>query len=85
MKNVIIINSDDHGFVGVAQNYKNAIDCLLEWSGYKLYYHLKDDLDRWDYLTGESEEDFEEIYDLNIEEFNKKFEGSYYLQIEPLW
>jgi len=85
MKNVIIINSNDHGFVGVAQNYKNAIDCLLEWSGYELYYHPEDDLDSWDYLTGESEEDFEEIYDLNIEEFNRKFEGAYYLQIEPLW
>lgn len=79
--NVIIAMSDDHGIIGVAKSYKSAIDCLLDWTGNELCYH--NDLDGYNYLT--NKEDFDKIYNLDIEEFNKKFEGIYSLQIEPLW
>ena len=82
MNNVIVINSDDYGVMGVAQNYKTAIDCLLDWTGHELCYY-DNNLHDFVYLT--NEEDFKEIYNLSIDEFNEIFDGEYFLDIEPLW
>lgn len=79
--NVIVIISDDHGYIGVAKNYKNAIDCLLEWSGNELCYF--DNNDDYVYLT--DKKDFDKIYHLTIGEFNQKFNGIYSLLIDCLW
>lgn len=83
--NVIVVTSDDynfHGLIGIAKNYKSAINCLLNWTGNELRCYNNLDDGSYFYLN---EEDIKKIYNLDIDEFNEIFEGVYHLAIEPLW
>ena len=66
MKTVICIHEDNHGLIGIAKDYKSAIDFLIreEWLD------CNNDNDiiiirKWD----------------NIDKFNDEFEGRFYLEV----
>ena len=72
MKTVICIHEDNHGLIGVAKDYKSAIDFLIrdEW----LDCNLK--------LIDENENDITIIRQWdNVDKFNDEYEGIFYLEI----
>ena len=66
MKTVICIHEDNHGLIGVAKDYKSAIDFLI----------------REEWLDCNSDNDIILICKSdNIDKFNDEFEGRFYLEV----
>ena len=64
MKKFIIIKEEAHGIIGYAPTYVMAI------------YFLVDN----DWLENLTEEEVEELLDLGIEDFNKKYDGKFEME-----
>ena len=79
-KTVILVNDDNHGLIGVAETYKAAIDCLLEWSGGELGRY--DENNNFVIL---SEDEIKEVYTYGISKFNEVFDMNFYLDVDILW
>lgn len=82
---VIEIHEDNHGLIGIAKNYKSALDFLLNnhwiedntevWSG--VYVSPENG---WKSLCQELGEDwFDKMCSWNIENFNDYWDGSFML------
>ena len=72
MKTVICIHEENHGLIGVAKDYKSAIDFLIreEW------------LDCYLRLIDESENDITIIRQWdNVDKFNDEFDEMLYLKV----
>ena len=67
MKKVICIHEDNHGLIGIAKDYKSAIDFLVreEW--------LTDEIEPIDIVIISQWDD--------IDKFNNEFNGIYYLEV----
>lgn len=83
MKEVICIQEDNHGLVGVAKDYKSAIDFLMreEWLDGNIELIDENDNDttikerfglQWDKVIRKWD---------NIDKFNNEFEGIFYLEV----
>jgi len=82
---VIVINEDNHGMIGVAKNMKRAIQFLLDldWLDEKF---VVIENDKEFYIKEHLGEDWcELIRNMNIEEFNEYFEGSFHLYVEQVY
>lgn len=75
---VIAIHESSHGLIGVANNYKNAIEFLIkeEWlENRTMVYDC--DSDDWDSLQNLWGANWKEIFEnWDIDFFNKVFEGT---------
>ena len=85
MKTVIIIEEDNHGFIGIAETFLDAIDFLIteDWlngktelyEGDEKYKTIEEDLgENW----------ISQISEWNLEKFNKYFEGMFFLWTIPI-
>ena len=82
--NVIIINEENHGCIGVAYDYESAVGYLFNhgWLPTDIY----DDHEEWrpiDELFGDDWLD--KILSWDVDNFNDFFDGSFYLQIEAVF
>lgn len=69
MKKFIIIKEEVHGIIGYAPTYTMAI------------YFLVDN----DWLENLTEEKVEELLDLGIEDFNKKYDGKFKMEVGEMY
>ena len=69
MKKFIIIKEEAHGIIGYAPTYVMAI------------YFLVDN----DWLENLTEEEVEELLDLGIEDFNKKYDGKFEMEVGEMY
>lgn len=81
-ENIIIVHETNHGMIGVADSYKAAIDCILDWGGELCI------CTNYDYgiCIPLNKEEIKEVYEWDdINKFNKKFIYSYHLEVDKLW
>jgi len=84
--NVILINEDNHGLIGVANNYYNAADWLIinDWISDTTEICIGEDEHsyRWKPLKDVLGEDWEDkmLDQWDINDFNDYWEGSFYLE-----
>ena len=81
----IVINEDNHGFIGLAVNYSRAIDFLVQenwldgntkiWIDHRGYCLLKQIFPNW----------YEEIKSWDIKKFNEFFDYIFYLEPMELY
>lgn len=89
MQDIILIEEDNHGIIGVAKNYSSAIDFLIDTDWLDENFEVW--VDNEDYLTQSIKEKLGEEWvaiirdDWDIEQFNNFFEGSFYLTVEELY
>ncbi len=79
---VITIVEDNHGLIGIASGYEDAVDYLIEkkWlDGDDEYCDSNENIAPLKYLLGADWE--EKIASWNIKIFNEFFEGCFYLQM----
>lgn len=85
MRTVIIIEEDNHGFIGVAETYADAIDFLKTESWLDEKIELYDDDDEYQTIKEDLGEDwFSKISEWSLEEFNEYFEGIFFLWSHPI-
>lgn len=83
MKQVITIEEDNHGLIGLAETYSDAIDFLIteNWLGGNTelneFHTIKDNLgELWEILIRD---------EWDVEEFNNFFSGMFFLCVEPIY
>lgn len=84
--NVIIINEDNHGTIGIAKNMERAVQFLLDtdWLDEKFVIIENDGKEL--YIKEHLGEDWcELVRNMSVEEFNKYFEGSFCLYVEQVY
>lgn len=81
---VILIHEDNHGIIGVAKDYKSAIDCLIQNQWLHNKTEVLNSLEEWTTLE-ELGLDIETIKKWDIEAFNDFFDGIFYLDVDTLW
>lgn len=81
---VIVIEEDNHGMIGIAKDYESAIDFLLKDNWLNLEFEIMDENGNWVTLEN-SDISIEDIKKMDIDEFNKFFEGYFYLSIDTVW
>ena len=85
MRTVIIIEEDNHGLIGIAETYADAIDFLKTeaWLDEKI--ELYDDDEECQTIKEDLGEDwFSKISEWSLAEFNEYFEGIFFLWSEPI-
>ena len=82
--NVIVINEEDNGMVGIAKDYKSAIDFLFKEDWLSPEFEVMDKYDNYVPLK-ELNMSIDDIKQMGIDEFNKFFEGCFYLDIDTVW
>ena len=79
---VVVIHEDNHGMIGIALAYPNAISFLIEkdWltSTEEILWNNKDKWLTVEEVFGENWED--KLKELDIEKFNEYFEGCFHLE-----
>ena len=82
---VILIHEDNHGLLGVAKDYKSAIDYLIQnqWLNIdtEIYNTEKDTFNS----LRELKITIDNIRALGIDKFNELFDGVLYLDIDNVW
>lgn len=80
---VIVIWEECHGVVGVADSYKAAVDCAVDYEGglddIEIY---REEKDCYEPLTEQEKKD---IYTWGVETFNEKFEERFFLDVFDVW
>ena len=82
--NVIIINEETRGFIGVAHDYESAVSYLFNHGWLPTV--VCDNHEEWrpiDELLGD--EWLDKILSWNVDNFNDFFDGCFYLQIEAVF
>ena len=69
MQKFIIIKEEAHGIIGYAPTYVMAIHFLVDN----------------DWLENLTEEEVEELLDLGIEDFNKKYDGKFEMEVGEMY
>lgn len=85
MMKVVLIHEDNHGFLGVAKDYENAINFLLQnrWLNTDIEIYVDDE---YDFKSlKELNVSIEDIKKMDIDKFNDFFEGIFYLDIDNVW
>ena len=85
MRTVIIIEEDNHGFIGVAETFSDAIDFLIteDWLDGKMELHDSDE--KYKTIEEDLGEDwFSKISEWSLAEFNEYFEGIFFLWSNPI-
>ena len=85
--NVILINEDNHGQIGIALNYYHAVSWLI--NKHWLYDSLEvwnDQLSSWTSLKEDLGEDWADIMteDWTKDDFNNYWQGDFYLTSEKV-
>ena len=82
MNKVILINEDNHGLIGVANNYYNAVKWLTEngWLNSFDYIWVEDD--RWETIINTFGENWKDLMlnEWDINKFNKVFQENLLLE-----
>lgn len=81
---VILIHEDSHGLLGVAKDYKSAIDCLIQYQWLSNKTEVLNSLEEVVTLE-ELNLDIEAILEWDIEAFNDFFDGIFFLDIDTVW
>lgn len=89
MQNVILIEEENHGIIGVAKDYPSVVDFLVDrdWLDGKFEVWADNEIS----LTQTLEDHLGELWYVAIrdewdtEQFNNFFEGSFYLTIEEVY
>lgn len=81
---VIVIYEDNHGMIGIAKDYKNAIDFLLQENWLNSKTEVLNSLEEVVTLE-ELNLDVEAILEWDIEAFNDFFDGLFFLDIDTVW
>lgn len=79
---VVAVNQDSHGFIGLAKDYKSALDLLINT------HWLEDNTEVWDERTNgwvklkdaQGEDWFDDMCRWSINEFNEYWDSSFYLE-----
>lgn len=82
--NVILINEDNHGLIGVAKDYESAIDCLLQNDWLNSSLEVMDE----DYNCNTLKDlniSIDDIKQMDIDKFNEFFDGIFYLDVDKVW
>lgn len=82
--NIIIIHKDNHGVLGVAKDYDNAINFLVQEQWLTTDIKVLNSIEELVSLK-ELGLDIETIRSWDIEAFNDFFEGIFYLDVDHLW
>lgn len=82
--NIIIIYEDNHGVIGVAKDYDNAINLLVQNQWLTTDIEVLNSIEEWISLK-ELGLDIETIRSWDIEAFNDFFDGIFYLDVDFLW
>ena len=69
MDEIIAIEEESHGIIGVAESYKAAVDCVINWGCEQPI----------------TEKEKENIYTWDIEKFNEMFDGQFQMYYIDLW
>ena len=90
MQTVIIIEEDNHGFIGITKDYLSAIDFLINenWldEKFEVWADESDENFTVQSIKDNLGENWKEIMSTwNIEKFNNFFEGSFYLTVEEVY
>ena len=85
MQTVIIIKEENHGLIGIAKDYKNAICFLIDndWLGAESEVFYNNCWHPIDLVFGEHWQD--KILALDFDEFREFFDGWIYLQEEEIF
>lgn len=82
---VILIHEDNHGLLGVAKDYENAIDYLIQnqWlnTDTEVYSTKKEEYTS----LRELKITIENIRKMGIDKFNELFDGVLYLDVDNVW
>ena len=82
--NVIVISEDQHGMIGIAKNYESAIDFLFKEDWLSPEFEVIDKHYNWVSLK-DLNISIDNIKQMEIDEFNKFFDGYFYLDIDTVW
>ena len=82
--NVIVINEEDNGTIGIAKDYESAIDFLFQEDWLNSEFEIVDNYDNCVSLK-DLNISIDDIKQIGIDEFNKFFEGCFYLYIDTVW
>lgn len=83
MKDVILVYDVCDGVIGVADSYKTAVDCAIDWIGGidKLEVWADEQETQSRFLTLQEQKD---IYKWGIDKFNENC-AEFYLKVKKLW
>ena len=84
---VIRIEEENHGFIGVANNYRNAVKWLIGNKWLADYTEIYDDeTDSWIQVKDRFGEDWADLMteQWSIDDFNDYWDGSFYLTTDIL-
>lgn len=85
MDNVIVINEECHGFIGVARDVPSAIDFLWTHDWLNGYTEILVDHE-WDTVQNVFGEEWRERFELlTLDELQDILDGCFYFQKEKLW
>ena len=83
MNKVVLINEDNHGLIGVANNYYNAVKWLIEngWLNSFDYIWMEDN--RWKTIIDALGENWKDLMlnEWDIDKFNEIFQESFSLAL----
>ena len=82
--NVIVISEDEHGMIGIAKDYESAIDFLIKEDWLNSEFEIVNNDDNCVSLK-DLNMSIDDIKQMGIDEFNKFFEGCFYLDIDTVW
>lgn len=83
MKKVILINEENHGLIGVANNYYNAVKWLIEDGWLISFSEIWVEDDRWERIVNIFGENWEDLMlnEWDLDKFNELFQCSFSLDL----
>ena len=81
---VIVIYEDNHGMIGIAKDYESAINFLLQNHWLDSEFEIMDENYKWVALK-DLNVSIGDIRQMDIDKFNKFFDGYFYLDIDTVW
>ena len=81
---VIVIYEDNHGMIGIAKDYESAINFLLQNHWLDSEFEIMDENYKWVALK-DLNVSIGNIRQMDIDKFNKFFDGCFYLDIDTVW
>lgn len=79
---VIVISEECHGYIGLATDYKAAIDFLVDKQWMEADIEIYDETVHYYRLLGEAFSDFHHYFknEMTMEDFNNFWDGTFYLE-----